>query len=64
MTQLIIGAIVLASLVVGFSMKYFLGETVGEKSQKVIENVLKSQTGVDVSTIFALDDNKDEQPKK
>lgn len=56
MPQVIIGIIVLASLVVGFGIKYFFGEVVGEKSQDVIENVLKNQTGVDVSTIFDLDD--------
>lgn len=58
MPQVIIGIIVVISLVVGFGIKYFFGEVVGEKSQEVIENVIKSETGVDVSTIFALDDKE------
>lgn len=58
MMQFVLIAVVSVSLVVGFGIKYFFGEVIGEKSQELIENVLKSQTKVDVSTIFDLDDKE------
>lgn len=58
MTNVIIGVLVAASLIVGFGAKYLFGEIIGEKTQDVIETMLKSHTKVDVSTLFDLDDKK------
>ena len=58
MSALINGIVILAAIVVGFCAKIFFGETVGERSQDVIEQVVKNQSGVDLDTIFKLDDKK------
>jgi len=58
MSVLINGIIVVVAIVIGFGIKIFFGESVGETSQTVIEEVVKAESGVDLDQIFKLDDKK------
>ena len=58
MSVIVNGLIVVLAIIVGFSMKIFFGESVGEPSQDVIDHVVESYTGIDLEPIFKLDDEQ------
>lgn len=60
MSTFITGILIIVSLIVGFGTKIFFGGVIGEKSQDIIDKVVKSTTGIDLDPIFDLD-NEDKK---
>ncbi len=60
MSSLITGIIIAVSLIIGFGVKLYFGDVVGEKTEDMIEKVIEIETGVDLKPIFDLD-NEDKK---
>ncbi len=60
MSSLITGIIIAVSLIIGFGVKLYFGEVVGEKTQATIDKIIESTTGIDLDPIFDLD-NEDKK---
>jgi len=58
MSSFITGIIVVIGLIVGFGMKLYFGEVVGEKAESTIEKVVEATIGVDLEPIFDLDNEE------
>jgi len=58
MSVIVNGLIVVLAIIVGFSIKMFFGESVGEPSQDVIDHIVEAYTGIDLDPIFKLDDEQ------
>lgn len=59
MSPLITSIIIVISLVVGFGVRLYFGETKGEAAEAFIEKIVKVETGIDLEPIFDIDNDVD-----